>query len=324
MSKEEEPKGKDKDKKEETPKENDVQKDLDDILDQIKEGDRSDAFPERPKMEMESGEEKGTEGKTPSEPEPENIEEILERISEKEEAETPVQEMGVFERLAGVFVNPSAVFAHLQIKPDFIPLIIAILISMLTSMLTYDLQIDEGIKRVEQLEQLDEDQKAEIIDGIEAGRYGARRYLTIFVFAPLGVGIFYVILAAIFLFVGNIILGGKARFVQLFSTVSYAFLIPMIAGSIIKIPIMISKHTLQVNTSLSLLLSEAQKNTTLYRFLDAFDAFTIWFLMVFSIGFAIIYRFSKQKGYLSVFTCWFIYILVFKILMGSIFGGLFG
>jgi hypothetical protein len=157
------------------------------------------------------------------------------------------------------------------------------------------------------------------MDGIEEGRYGARRYLSIFVFAPLGLAVLYLVASALFLFVGNIVLGGKAKYVQVLSVFSYTFLILMITGLVLKLPFMLSNQSIDFNTSFSLFLPVAAKDTSIYRLLSAFDIFTLWFLAVFAIGFSIIYRFSQLKAFLSVFITWFIWVILYKVVLGSFF-----
>jgi hypothetical protein len=62
-------------------------------------------------------------------------------------------------------------------------------------------------------------------------------------------------------------------------------------------------------------------STALYNFIGSFDIFTVWFLIVFGIGFAVIYRFSKLKALASVFIAWLAYVVIFKVLLGSLFAG---
>jgi hypothetical protein len=296
------------------------QKELDDILGKIK---------ETKSLDKEVPEEKETDT-IPSpvvteelESKTDSIEEILEKISEKEDE--AFEEMNLAQRFIAVFTKPTELFNYLRVKPEYwAPFLIAIVLSIITTYLTYDLQVDATIERIENSERFSDEQKDIYLDGIEEGRYGARRYLSTFVFAPLGLAVLYLVASALFLFVGNIVLGGKAKYVQVLSVFSYTFLILMITGLVLKLPFMLINQSIDFNTSLSLFLPAAAKDTSIYRLFSAFDIFTLWFLAVFAIGFSIIYRFSQLKSFLSVFITWFIWVILYKVVLGSFFSAFTG
>jgi hypothetical protein len=56
------------------------------------------------------------------------------------------------------------------------------------------------------------------------------------------------------------------------------------------------KKTADIHFSLALLLPQEQSETFLYKFLKAFDVFSIWQYAVLAIGFAIIYKFTIKKA----------------------------
>jgi len=300
-----------------------TQKDLDEILGQLKESDK--ATKEEKKMSP-------TEGPTeshkevrpqPDEPEPEGLEQILDSISEKGDQE-PVEDMSVVQRIVGVFTGPAQVFQYLRVKPDFIvPLILAILIGVASGFMFYDIALDDQIAKYEQNDQLSDEQRSQIIDRIEQSRTGTIRLLSPLVFAPLGVLFIYAVISLIFWFMGNVLLGGKARFKQVFSIFSYSYLIIILLESVVQYPLILSKQTVKIDMSPAVLLNTAEMSHTLANFISSFDIFHLWFLVVFGIGFSIIYGFSKLKGVVSVFIAWLLYILIFKVALASLTQGLF-
>jgi len=81
-----------------------------------------------------------------------------------------------------------------------------------------------------------------------------------------------------------------------------------------------------VTTSLAILLPTPQvgeSKTLLYRLLSRFDIFTIWTLVLWIIGLAVVYKFSTKKSATMVLTLWAIYI-VLVVALGSLLGGIFG
>ncbi|RMH89046.1 MAG: hypothetical protein D6681_14610, partial [Calditrichaeota bacterium] len=289
-------------------------KELEDLLGQIHE--QSGESPRKAEKPPEDKEEifKKPRG---AEEEVEDVDALLERISEKEEQ--PAEALSIFERVVGVFVNPRRVFEYLRVRPDiWLPLILILLSSMASLYLTYDIVVDYQIESIQQMTILSEDQIQEQIDNIEAGRYGTRRYLSIFVFQPLQMVVGILLIALIYWFVGNVVLGGNARFKQLLSVYTHALLIFFIVGTIISVPVMIKLHTLKLHMfSLAGLLPEDMAKTALFRFLASFDIFTVWFLIVFGIGFATLYRFSFRKGFLGVFVPYLLWVLGVKVALGS-------
>jgi len=313
--------------RDETPKKDreegkeDVKKDLEDILGKLSESEeKSKPVEKKPAEKPEQPQEPGEEP-APSVPEeePESLEGILDKISEREEAP---EELSLIQRIWGIFVKPTQVFEYLRFKPDYwIPLILTIIISVVVSMQVYDIAIQDRISIIEENERIPDEQKDRIVDSMEESRHGMKRIIYTFVVPPLSILIIFSLVSVIFLFIGNILLGGKARFAQIFSAYCYSYLIVAVAGTIVKLPLWLAKQTLKVDTSLALVLPETASKT-LHNFLSSFDVFTLWFLVVFGIGFAIIYRFSQLKGIISVFIAWLIWVLITKVALGSILGGM--
>jgi hypothetical protein len=312
------PKDQNEEKKDEGHQEEDQERD--DILGQLseKEGQESPK-----KKEPAEGPSKQEIKPASSEPETEDSEDIGSLIDEKvtdQSQSEPVEEMSAMQRVIGVFTSPQKVFQYLSAKPEFwVPIIITIIVAVVTSFMVYDIAINETIANFEQQENIPDEQRDIIIDSIEGRRTGAWRYTSIFLFPIIGTFAVFALVALAYWFIGNVILGGKARFKQIFSAFAYSYLILVVVGTIVKLPLMLSKETIKVQTSLAAFMSDEASGTALYRFLDGFDIFTIWMLAVFAIGYAVIYRFSQVKAFMGVFVSWILYILVFKVALGSFF-----
>jgi hypothetical protein len=296
-----------------------TKKDLDDILGKIKE---SDGKGTGEKAKLDDGEEliqkmhaKGKE----SEDESEGLEQILDSISEKEEV-VPTGEMNFLQRFFGIFTSPGKVFDYLKVKPDYlIPLVIALLISVLSSYLFYDIAITDQIDRIEQNDNIPAERKDAIIDQMESGKEGTQRMVSTFVIAPVAVLVIYLLVSAIFLFIGSVLLGGKAKYKQILSVYSYSYLIVIFLSTLIKTPLILAKRTTKIQMSPAVFLDADQISTALYNFIGSFDIFVVWFLVVFALGFSTIYGFSKLKGVVSVFIAWLLYVLIVNVVLAGLF-----
>jgi hypothetical protein len=297
------------------------QKELDDILGKLKESDRKNSERrQKEQEELRSVPERSS--KSDEINEPEGLDQILQSITEKPE-EKPAEELNFLQRVTGIFTNPERVFRYLRAKPDFIlPLLLAAILTMISSAFIYDIAINDQIAMIEKNDNIPDDRKELMIDQISGNQQGIQKMLFMFVVPPISIIVLYALISAIFLFIGNIILGGKARFVQLLSIYSYSYLIVMLLGMIVKVPLILARQTTQVNLSPAVFFSPEQLGQSIFNFIESFDMFNIWFIIVFGIGFAVIYAFSKPKGIISVIIAWLLYVIIFKVWLAMVFQGL--
>lgn len=301
----------------------DSQKELDDILGKLKESERTSSE-RRQKEQEEQHSLPDRSSKSNEIDEPEGLDQILQSITEKPE-DKPAEELNFLQRVTGIFTNPERVFQYLRVKPDYVlPILLAFLLTLVSSLFVYDIAINDQISNIEKNDNIPDDRKQLMIDQISGSQQGIQKMLFMFVVPPISILLIYALFSGIFLFIGNIILGGKARFVQLLSIFSYSYLIPMLLGTIIKVPLILSRQTTQVNLNPAVFFTPEQLGQAMYNFIQSFDIFNIWFILVFGIGFAVIYAFSKPKGLISVIIAWLLYVLIFKVWLAIVFQGLMG
>jgi hypothetical protein len=237
----------------------------------------------------------------------------------------PVEDLNVGQRVIGIFTGPTKVFQYLKAKPDiWTPVIIAVIISLFTSFLVYDIAINDQIVSYEKNDKLPDEQKERIIEELEASKEGPRKIIYTTVFPVLAVFLIFVLVSAIFLFIGNVLLGGKARFKQVLSAYGYSYLILALLATIVKLPLWLSKQTMKIDFSPAVFMAKSASESALNTFVSSLDLFNIWFVLVFGLGFAVIYGFSKLKGLLSVLIAWLLYIVIFKVALGNVLSGFTG
>ena len=119
----------------------------------------------------------------------------------------------------------------------------------------------------------------------------------------------FVFVSGVFWILGSFILGGSTHYRQVFSVYTWSSLIT-IPELIVKLPLILEKGSFDVFTSLAIFMDAAQSDTVLFKLLDAVDLFLVWKLTVFSIGFSVIYNFTRKKSYISIFSVYLVYVLV--------------
>ncbi len=228
--------------------------------------------------------------------------------------------MGGASKVINIFFEPRKVFESLKIKPTWlIPFIIVALLGIGFFYYTYPFIMAQQVEKIQENEKIPEEQKERIIEKMTEKDHPPIWQLAI---APVGTLVSVVVVAAVLFFVFNVLLGGDSSFRRVFSVYTYSSLIA-IPAMIVKFPLIMMKGNLNVQTSLALLLSINQKDTFLYNVLSGFDIFTIWQVILISMGLGILYKYSTKKAFTAVFILWIIWILL-KSGLSTVFGGAFG
>lgn len=218
-----------------------------------------------------------------------------------------------------IYTNPEQAYQAISKKPDWlIPVIFMILLALITIFLTSEIAVKEQIAYINNSEMIPEERKAEIIDEME-NPSAARKYLMPMVGGALGIFLVYAVVAGAFLVVGNFILGGQTSFKENMALYAWGSMIGVLE-LLVKVPLMLSKGSMKVYTSLALLMENAEPTGWLFRLADATDIFTIWKIVVLAIGFSVINKFSKGKSYAAVIGLFVVY-LGLSILFGQLFSG---
>lgn len=79
---------------------------------------------------------------------------------------------------------------------------------------------------------------------------------------------------------------------------------------LVRMPLVMAKGTMNVYTSLAVLMDVSQRKTVLFQLLNAFDVFTIWKIILWSMGMRIVYKFSSSKGYTATISLYLIYLVI--------------
>ena len=80
-----------------------------------------------------------------------------------------------------------------------------------------------------------------------------------------------------------------------------------------------------VTTSLAFLLpaqAVGAKATILHSILSKFDIFTVWQLILWILGVAVVYKFTVKKSATMIISIWAAYVII-AVVLGQLMGGLF-
>ncbi len=114
--------------------------------------------------------------------------------------------------------------------------------------------------------------------------------------------------------------GGKGTFRDGRAVVAYSMIISAV-GSLVKLPIMISKKTMMPEVGPTLLFPDLEPSDKLFKFLfTGFDVFTIWWMIVLVFGLAAGYRVSRGKSTAVVLVLWVLMTVIVTLLPGGPFG----
>jgi len=116
-------------------------------------------------------------------------------------------------------------------------------------------------------------------------------------------------------------MGGSAKYGQLLNITAWAFMINILE-TIIKIPLMLSKWSLEVFTGLGV-LGIGEKGTFINSLLAGIDIFAIWRIVLIAIGMGIIYNKQTRPYAVGMLIAWFALKLI-GAGGSSFFGGITG
>lgn len=110
--------------------------------------------------------------------------------------------------------------------------------------------------------------------------------------------------------------GPRTRYRTLLSLTAHVGLIDLLEFTV-KLPLIFSKGTLHVYSSLALFLPEEAAGTRLFQLLNAVDAFTVWKLVLLTAGVAIVAERSRQESAAIVWLPWIAFVLARVALHGA-------
>lgn len=241
-------------------------------------------------------------------------------------ADTPMGEapsqpkLSEVERITNVFTAPSKTFADLKRNASwFAPfLLLAVMSLIYVAVVDKKIGWDQVVEN--QFSAMSEKQKAQIdqmpaeaqqrqktgmIAGFKYGSYAA----------PIFFGLFFAVLAAVYMAIYNFGLGAEATFKQSYAILMYASLPTLIRSALAIGTVFMVSDTAAFNfenpvvTNPGFLSSQAE-NPALYSFLSKLDIFTLWCTYLTGLGFSSISKIKAGTAIGVAFGVYFAWVLL--------------
>src|SRR5215831_1521506 len=220
---------------------------------------------------------------------------------------TPEAPKGLFSRVLGIFFTPRATYAEVAARPRWFG-VLAISSIVIAGGFYFLLSSDSGQRALL-------DQQTQIIEsfgvklpeaalermeeGIQRAKYTTP--ISQLIAIPLG----SVVVAGILLGVFNALLGGDARFKQVFAIVAHSTLIGALQNTFAR-PINYFKETISSPTSLSELLPFFDEKSFLGYLAGMLDLFQIWSILSLAIGLGVLYKRRTAPIATTMFIIYFV------------------
>lgn len=217
------------------------------------------------------------------------------------------ESMSMGKKFLGVLVSPVKTFKAIAVDPRMlIPAIIIIALSALVTAII----VPETQELTRTLLQKNPQMTADMIEkSVKWAGIGA--VIGVIFITPL----MWLIQSALLALFNQLSIG-QATFKQLFA-VSVFSSVPSIIGSILKsglIKTMGAQSITSIKTSLALILPSNTNSGFLFTFLNAIDLFTVWALILLSIGGGIAMNKDSKKVGIYIFALWLVFILATSFL----------
>ncbi|MDK9698708.1 MAG: YIP1 family protein [bacterium] len=194
-----------------------------------------------------------------------------------------------------VFSDPYKVGETVKRKSNWwFPFVIGAVIMVITQLIIWP-QMSQMIEKktrasfAKQESQMSVDQQERAIEmALSASRVSTP------LFAALGIPIMGAFSALVWMLIGNLIMGGSAKFSHLFAATIWVNLIS-VSGSVIRLPMQILRDTFEIPLGPAALLPEGSEGF-LHTILSGLDIIYIWQVVATGIVTAAIYGWSKNKG----------------------------
>lgn len=184
----------------------------------------------------------------------------------------------LFLRLGELLLSPGRLFDRLRERPAWIG---ALVLMMAAGAVTTWLMPDELLREAVTMNMPADAPAEQVETAARFARIGG------YAGAALGPPIVTAIVAGLLLFVFNVVMGGAARFRQLFAVTAHSLLIPAVGGLLV-LPLMIANNDPQTALALHLLVPGLEEGF-LYRLLHGLNVFGVWTTVLLGLGVSRVY-----------------------------------
>lgn len=201
----------------------------------------------------------------------------LEGAADGREPEEPLPNL--FLRVGELLLAPGRLFDRLRERPAWIG---ALVLMMAAGAVTTWLMPDELLREAATMNMPADAPPEQVETAARFARIGG------YAGAALGPPVLTAVVAGLLLFVFNVVMGGAARFRQLFAATAHVLLVPALGGLLV-LPLMIANNDPQTALALHLLVPGLEEGF-LYRLLHGLNVFGLWATVLLGLGVSRIYE----------------------------------
>lgn len=217
-----------------------------------------------------------------------------------------------FGRLIGVLFSPDETLASIARRPDWVvPLLLFMALSLFGGWV-FSHHVDFLTAARAQMEAQGRMTPEQIDRGL---KFNAALFKVIAYCAPIVSVVIFTIVASIMMLAFRM-MGGEGEFRQYFSVTLYAWMPQILQALIMEVILLTRSVATGAETLPTLLRSnlaflvDMKEHAVLFSILSSLDVFTIWSVILMTIGFAYVSRFSKAKSAGIVVTVWGFWVLL--------------
>ncbi len=233
-------------------------------------------------------------------------------------------------RLMMVIFSPKLVFESVAAKSTrwdwIIPLCLSIAVTLGIVNIGYDYirsdQFESATSRIEKNTRLTDEQKTAQIEQMKKYSENMSGFARIMVIVSVVVGAFvgFAVIALVMRAVAAFMLHGRMSFRDAFTVCALGSVVTVV-GAVIKVPLIFYMESFaQAKLSIGFLLPEDMQESFIVKLLD-FDLFTLWYLVIISIGMAVFVKTSLKKTLVPMAVLWIAYRIATQVITGLM-GGL--
>jgi hypothetical protein len=208
-----------------------------------------------------------------------------------------------------MFIAPGRTFESIVRRPDFIAPLIAGIVGavVLTEAMLWKIGAGRIVRQALEANGKAAQMTPEQLDQI-VQRAAAFTAISMHVAGLVAVPLSVVIIAAVGLFIANVIFGASADFKTCFSVVCYANLV-LLVGVVLGLVIVFMGDPEQFNpenpvpTTVGFFLNPREISKVLYVIASSFDVLRVWFIVLCSLGLSV--ATSRKVGTISIFLTYF-------------------
>jgi hypothetical protein len=208
-------------------------------------------------------------------------------------------------RAVGIFISPGRAFESIVRRPDFLaPLIISmvgaiVIIEAMLQKIGAARIIRQSLEISGQAAKMSPEQLDQTVQKV-----ATFTAITMRVGGVLGSPIFLLVIAAVGLFIANVVFGASANFKTCFSVVCYANLV-LLVGVVLGLVVIVLGDVEQFNpenpvpTTVGFFLNPRETSKPLYVIASSFDILRVWFIILSSLGLSA--ATGKKVGMVAIF-----------------------